>query len=124
MYEELGYLAINEFADVITDWQLFYRRATIPLKLRLQVCDGTYIDIWSNILAERYAYHWEQRAIRGLIYRHDNAPDHPDIPTFPKHFHNGSEENVQSSVISDDPKEALREFLSFAREKLAEFERD
>lgn len=39
------------------------------------------------------------------------------VETFPKHFHNGSEENVVESNISDE-QEAIREFLTFVREKL------
>ena len=37
-----------------------------------------------------------------------------DIPTFPKHFHNGSEDVVISSHIPDEPESALRDFLQFA----------
>ena len=40
------------------------------------------------------------------------------VATFPKHFHDGSESNVVESHISDDPKEAIREFLTFVRHKL------
>ena len=92
MYEQLAEIAVSEFGDIVTDWKLFYRRAAAPVKLRLQIQDGTYIDIWVNSSQGRYSYHWEQRAVRGIIHRHDNAPDHPEIPTFPKHFHDGSEE--------------------------------
>ena len=42
------------------------------------------------------------------------------MKTFPKHFHDGSEENVVGSDISDEPEEAVREFLTFVRRKLAE----
>lgn len=37
-----------------------------------------------------------------------------------KHFHNGSEagEDVEESVIGDDPVEALRQFLHFVEETL------
>ncbi|HJH27103.1 MAG TPA: hypothetical protein C5S37_10140 [Methanophagales archaeon] len=38
-----------------------------------------------------------------------------NVKTFPKHFHNGSEGNVCESLISDDPANAIREFLVFAR---------
>ena len=122
MYEELAQIAEKEFGDIITERQLFYRRAAIPIKLRLHVRDGTYIDIWANISSGRYAYHWEQRAVRGLIFRHDNAPDHPNISTFPKHFHDGSEENIHPSEISSNPQSAIREFLNFVRKKLRKFE--
>jgi len=45
------------------------------------------------------------------------------VPTFPKHFHNGQEDNVESSFISDSHEEALRDFLDFVRERLAEIAR-
>lgn len=118
MYEELAHLAENEFGDIIVAWHFIYRRASIPLKLRLQIRDETYIDIWVSDSADRYSYHWEQRAVKGLIHRHDNAPDHPEISTFPKHFHDGSEENIRPSNISGNPLDALREFLLFVRRKL------
>ena len=123
MYEELTRIAREEFGDIVTDSQLFHRRASIPLKLRLKIRDGSYIDIWVNESTKRYAYHWELRATRGLIFRHDNAPDHPEISTFPKHFHKESEENICLSEISDIPHEAIREFLNFVREKLSTFEK-
>jgi hypothetical protein len=49
------------------------------------------------------------------IYRHNNAPHQKwkYISTFPKHFHNGSEDIVVQSHISENPEIALREFLSF-----------
>jgi hypothetical protein len=80
-----------------------------------------FVDVWIDPLYSRYSFHWEQRAKRGLIYRHDNAPDHPHIATFPKHFHDGDERQVEESHISDNPKDALREFLEFVRVKLEEF---
>lgn len=118
MYEELAHLAESEFGDIVTGWHFIYRRASIPLKLRLQIHDGTFVDVWVSDSADRYSYHWEQRAVRGMIHRHDNAPDHPEVSTFPKHFHDGSEENVRLSNIPDDPLEALREFLAFVRSNL------
>ncbi len=63
-------------------------------------------------------YHWEQRAVRGVIHRHDNAPDHPEISTFPKHFHDGAEDALAPSTIPDEPIAALREFLHFVRKQL------
>ena len=118
IFSTLVHIALTEFADIVTNHELIRRRASVPLKLRLYVCDGTLIDIWLSSDQARYAYHWEQRAIRGLIHRHDNAPDHPDVLTFPKHFHNRMENVVEPSTISDDPATALREFLQFVRNKL------
>lgn len=52
------------------------------------------------------------------VYRHDNLPDKEarNLSTFPKHFHEGSEENIRESRISDDPERAIRQFLTFVRE--------
>ncbi|RLC81129.1 MAG: hypothetical protein DRI61_04375 [Chloroflexi bacterium] len=118
MYDELARIAQSEFGDIIIGYRILRRRTAAPLKLRLLVKDGTFIDIWLSPDRKRYSYHWEQRAVRGLVYRHDNAPDHPEIPTFPKHFHDGSEENVLPSYLPDEPSAALREFLNFVRFQL------
>lgn len=118
MYEELAHLAESEFEDIVTGWSFIYRRASIPLKLRLQIRDGTFVDVWVGDSKDRYSYHWEQRAIRGMIHRHDNAPDHPEISSFSKHFHDGSEDNLHPSAISNEPVAALREFLAFIRKSL------
>ncbi len=118
MYDQLMSIATTEFGAVITHTETIGRRAGIALKLRLHVRDGTFIDVWLSADQKRYAYHWEQRAKRGLIHRHDNAPDHPEIATHPKHFHNGAEENVEESQIPDSPRLALREFLRFVDREL------
>jgi len=119
MYATLERLALAEFADIVTGVRTLHRRAGAALKLRLDICDGTFADVWLNPTGTRYAYHWEQRAQRGCLHRHDNAPDHPHIATHPEHFHNGSESNVEISHIPDAPVEALRFFLSFVRSELA-----
>jgi hypothetical protein len=122
MYAQLEQIALSEFGDVVIRTQIMGRRAGVALKLRLHIRDGTIVDVWLSPNHARYAYHWEQRAKRGLLHRHDNAPDHPHVSTFPKHFHNGGEEAVEESHISNEPPTALREFLSFVRDKLAEYE--
>jgi len=49
-----------------------------------------------------------------------NAPHRnwEKVKTFPKHLHNGTEENVIESHISDNPEEVVREFLDFIRGKM------
>jgi len=121
MYSQLERIALGEFGDIVVRTQMIGRRAGAALKLRLHIRDGTAVDVWLSPNRARYAYHWEQRAKRGLLHRHDNAPDHPHVSTFPKHFHNGSEEAVEESHISDEPSTALREFLTFIRDKLVEY---
>jgi hypothetical protein len=119
MYQRLAHLALVEFSDIIVGYEMIGRRTSAPLKLRLHVRDATFIDVWLSPDRRRYAYHWEQRAVRGRIYRHDNAPDHPEIATFPKHVHNGKEDIVDESRISSDPFVAIQEFLQFVREYLS-----
>lgn len=119
MYAALEQLARTEFGDVVTGVRHLGRRAGVTLKLRLLIRDGTLVDIWLSPAATQYAYHWEQRAQRGRIDRHDNAPDHPGISTHPKHFHHSAEETIEASYIPDIPEEALRYFLSFVRDRLA-----
>jgi hypothetical protein len=90
-------------------------------ELRIILIDGSFVDVWYSLtLSNRYSYHWERRAIDGTIYRHDNAPHRRWIvvATFPKHFHDGDELNVGESHLGDDPMEALREFLTFVKEKI------
>ncbi|MCK5720191.1 MAG: hypothetical protein KAH84_09630 [Thiomargarita sp.] len=111
--EQLRNLVEVEFSDIIMESVV----SNIN-ELRLILIDGSFIDIWYSLkLKDRYSYHWERVAIDGKIYRHDNAPHNlwKTVATFPKHFHNGSEKYVVESYISDIPKDALREFLFFAR---------
>ena len=122
MYDRLARIARTELVASIVRTETIGRRAGIPLKLRLHVRDSTFIDIWLSADQRRYAYHWEQRAKRGLLHRHDNAPDHPEIATHPKHFHNGAEDQVEESYIPDDPRAALREFLKFVVQQLQDAE--
>ena len=121
MLHEFSRIAQSEFNDIVTSTQFLYRRADLPEKVRLFLRDGSFADIWINPSGSRYSFHWEHRAKRGLIHRHDNAPDFPSIATFPKHFHNGSEAQVEESHIDDNLEMALREFLFFIRTKLTEF---
>jgi hypothetical protein len=114
--ERLREIAEEEFADIVVE-------AFIPdvNELRLILRDGSFVDVWFSLkLANRYSYHWERRAIDDTIYRHDNAPHKrwESVTTFPKHFHNASEPNVVGSHLSEVPAEALREFLTFVRDKM------
>jgi hypothetical protein len=63
---------------------------------------------------------WEQSMIRNSIYRHDNAPHvkWSHISTFPRHCHDGAQDNVVESYLSPVPAVALREFLSIVRKKI------
>lgn len=90
-------------------------------ELRIILHDSSYIDIWFSLTrSNKYSYHWERKQIDGTIYRHDNTPHlkWKDISTYPKHYHEKTEDNVKESYINDNPEFALREILNFARKQL------
>jgi hypothetical protein len=91
-------------------------------KLRAFLIDGSFVDVWfSQKIPGRFSYHWERRHIDGSMYRHDNFPDinWQGISTYPKHFHNGSQDAVEASHIQDNPPAGLSQFMEFVRCKLA-----
>jgi len=111
----LAKLAEEGFPDIVVSTEMLYG------KLRLHLSDGSHIDVWlSRRLPGRYAYHWERRHIDGTIYRHDNRPHVHlrDMRTYPRHFHNGTDERVEESHLPDDHMQAIRSFLEFARNTL------
>jgi hypothetical protein len=119
-YEVLKAIALSEFGDVVVSAQIMSLPTGDPLKLRLDIVDGSLLDVFISV-SGRYSYHWERRLIgKSDLYRHDNAPHNRwrYVATFPKHFHDGSDDNVVESLISDDPEKAVREFLTFVRRKL------
>lgn len=106
----------NEFAEFVDNVQVPFTN-----ELRIKLKDDSFLTIWFSInLENRYSYHWERKHIDGTIYRHDNAPHAKwkDIETFPKHFHNKSEENVEASYISEKPENAIREIMNFIKNKI------
>jgi hypothetical protein len=89
--------------------------------LRIRLKDGSFLDVWLSD-EDDYSFQWEQRAVRGLVHRWDNAPDHPDIETFPHHFHDGKESNVKSGRLNSESIDAFKEVLDFIRNKLKGYE--
>ncbi len=114
--QALQQIVDNEFAKYVNNVQEPFIN-----ELRIKLNDDSFVDVWYSInLENRYSYHWERKHIDGSIYRHDNAPHikWKDIETFPKHFHNKSEENVEASYISDKPENAIREMMNFVENKI------
>ena len=107
------------FSDILRSAELIRGTAGRIRKLRLYLIDNTFVDIWYAPDGS-YSYQWEQRHVRNVIYRHDNAPHKrwETVTTFPHHFHNGSELNVTESYLNRLPAEAIQQFLAFARDKL------
>ncbi len=121
LYKQLKTIADKEFHDIVINSEIILTYSGSAKKLRLSLIDETFIDIWYSTEGE-YSFHWEQRGIRDSIYRHDNAPHFKwsAIKTFPKHCHNGTDENVFESYISDKPEEAIKQFIGIVREKIIE----
>ncbi len=118
-YQMLKQIAEDEFSHIVRETRFIGGRSAEPNKLRMYFIDGSFLDVW---LSEEndYSYHWEQRAQRGLINRWDNAPDHPEVESFPDHFHDGTENNVLSSELDGDSIHAFRQVLRFIEKKLEE----
>lgn len=116
-YRMLEQITKTEFSDIVKNCNLIGGRSAQPNKLRVFLIDGSFLDVW---LSEEndYSFHWEQRAVRGLIHRWDNAPDHPEVVSFPHHFHDGKENNILSSSLKADMIGAFKEVLTFIRAKL------
>ena len=111
-YQELERIAKKEFSDIVKETRFVGGRATQPNKLRVYFIDDSFLDVWLSDEND-YSYHWEQRAQRGLIHRWDNAPDHPEIESFPHHFHDGEDKNVMESNLDTDSIGAFQEVLGF-----------
>src|SRR3990172_12880084 len=118
-YQELERIARTEFSYIVKETRFIGGRSAQPNKLRVYFIDNSFLDVWLSDDND-YSYHWEQRAQRGLIHRWDNAPDHPEIESFPHHFHNGKEDNILNSQLNIDVCGAFKEVLGFIKNKLKE----
>ena len=113
---DIQQIAEVEFSDVMIDSQL------LGDKLRLFLSDGSYMDAWlSRKLNDRFGFHWERKHLDGTLYRYDNFPDTEWnlVATYPYHFHNGSQGNVEASPFATDVLAGFRDFMSFVQHKMA-----
>lgn len=120
IYSKLEEIAEKEFGDIIKSTDFIGGKASAPNKLRIFFIDNSFLDVWLSKDGD-YSYHWEHRAQRGLIHRWDNAPDHPELHTFPKHFHNSSDKDAKESELDEDYEKTIRDVLGFIQRKLAEY---
>jgi len=120
IYRTLRTIALSEFGDVVVSAEILRLPSGDPKKLRLDIVDGSLLDVYSSI-SGRYSYHWERRMTPAAdLYRFDNAPHKRwrFLSSFPNHFHDGSENNVLGSDLSETPDQAVKQVLSFVRRKL------
>ncbi len=114
LLQTLERIARVEFADIISYSQIE------NAKLRLFLANGGFLDVYASIkLQNRFSFHWETCDTLGTIYRYDAFPDPAwnHVATYPYHFHNGSQTNVESAPFSQDLTTGFREFLDFVRKK-------
>jgi len=119
VYQRQLEVAMQKFGDIVSEGEIIYTESKEPLKLRLNIVDGSIVDVFYSS-GGKYSYHWDRRIINGTIYRHDNAPHKRwrEIKTFPKHFHEETEYAAKESCISADPLFAIEEFLEFVKSML------
>ena len=122
LYKQFKKISDNEFGDIIEESTIIFSSSGRARKLRLELIDNTLIDIWYSSEGE-YSFHWEQTEVRNSIYRHDNAPHEKwsCVKTFPKHCHDGTQNNVVESSIPDKPDHVLREFMYIVKKKMIGF---
>ena len=114
IYKHLTIITLKKYRDFIREVTRVKTPSGITIKIRVIFIDNSFLDVyWSS--SGRYSLHYERRHIDGTIYRHDNAPHekHRCIRTFPKHFHRGSEDRVEESLLPEDSTEAVEYFLEF-----------
>jgi hypothetical protein len=70
------------------------------LRVRAEIIDGSLLYVREAFFphASKYSYHWQTRT-GDLLLRWDNAPHHPEIPTYPHHKHEG-EQIVPAARVS------------------------
>lgn len=114
--DEIRRIAEVEFAPIVTDVVI------MGVKLRIILTDTSYVDVWvSKKLENRFGFHWERGHLDGTIYRYDNFPDTDwkHIPTYPFHFHNGSQDAVEAPSFSQDVIQGFRDFMGFIAAEIA-----
>ena len=64
-----------------------------------------------SLVKQRYAYHYQTSSAH-LVFRYDNVPHHPNVPTHPHHKHVGDPARATETVVASvapDLSEVLRE---------------
>jgi hypothetical protein len=66
------------------------------LRIRLRFSEGALLEISEAIVLVSGDLHWlsyryhYQDSSETMIFRYDNAPHHPEVPTYPDHKHIGT----------------------------------
>ena len=112
-------LVFEKLGDLIMDIQ-YLNRGT---KLRVSLKNG-FLDIYISPLEENsFSFHFQK--FNGKLYRLDTYPGEKKakkLPTYPFHFHNVSQDNVEESPfeLGNSSIENLEKFLDFVSTFLLE----
>ncbi len=118
LYKKFTEIATKEIGKFIVDIRIISSRESKgSVKLRCYLKDSSFIDIYVS-QSGKFSFHLERRMVDGIFYRVDNAPDHPEIETFPYHLHSGNEENIQKFKKGKDIYEDFRNFLRLVKKRL------
>lgn len=109
----------RDFKEVVVDTRIFELPSGEPVKLRIELIDGSFADVWISIKG-KYSYHWDRLEIDGTVYRYDNAPHKAwsYVSTFPHHFHNKNEKTVIESDFPLMPEMQMKKFMDFIRKTI------
>lgn len=88
---EVAVTQLPAYTESYVEEILTAERANLRIRLRFQ--SGSLLEINEAIIIENgalktlgYRYHF-QRAGSELVFRYDNTPHFPDLPSFPHHKH-------------------------------------
>jgi len=122
-----GYLArveekLKELEPLISSSQISIERRSpnrLVLKGTIIFIDGSSLHFLEYVLEEdnrllrvSYRFHYTKQD-NSLVFRYDNAPHHPELPTFPHHKHMSGNKVVSSSEKNlADVLDEIREIIS------------
>ncbi|MGR3293221.1 MAG: toxin-antitoxin system TumE family protein [Candidatus Scalindua sp.] len=89
--------------------------------MRIILVDNSFIDVHlSQRIPDKFSFHWECADRSETLYRYDNFPDKKwqSVPTYPHHFHDGSQDTVKSSPFPLSIIDGFRAFMEFVKEKI------
>ena len=86
------------------------------LRVRAKIVDGSLLYVRELLFPDhnKYSYHWQTQGGE-VLFRWDNAPHHPEIPTHPDHKHEGERVSSSARVSVEEVLAELAEALKQQR---------
>lgn len=107
-YLEEVEVAIGALREAYAEFyeEAFLTPDRVNLRVRVRFYNGCLLELNESVIYQDglehlgYRYHFQGKD-NELIFRYDNAPHFPDLPTFPEHKHH------QTGVVSSAPPSIL-----------------